>query len=76
MPDNTALPDKDTELQFLVGTLHDGRVLLDFRSAHVDHLKLTQDMALDLAEGLVEAVTQARQGRVILTGTDALYVKG
>ena len=62
MADNTALPDKDTGLQFLLGTLHDGRILMDFRSAHVDHLKLTRTEALDLAEGLVEAVNQAREG--------------
>ena len=52
----------DTDLQFIVGTLPDGRVLLDFRMASVDHLKLTRTEALDLAEGLVEAVNQAKEG--------------
>ena len=52
----------DTNIQFLVGTLPDGRVLLDFRLARIDHLKLKQDIALDLAEALVEAVNQAREG--------------
>jgi L-asparaginase/Glu-tRNA(Gln) amidotransferase subunit D len=60
----------DTNVCFIVGTLPDGRVLIDFRALPVDHLKLTQAQALDLAEGLVEAVRQARQGIVIFTGTD------
>ena len=61
MPDNYP----DTDIDFVVGSLPDGRVLLDFRMARVDHLKLTQDMALDLAEGLVEAVNQAREGVIV-----------
>ncbi|MCB7130437.1 MAG: hypothetical protein J3T61_12970 [Candidatus Brocadiales bacterium] len=52
----------DTNLDYLVGTLPDGRVLLDFRMAKIDHLKLTRTQALDLAEGLVEAVNQAKEG--------------
>ena len=65
MADDLRLPDKDIDFQFVVGTLHDGRVLLDFRMARVDHLKLTQDMALDMAEALVEAVRMAKAGHVI-----------
>ena len=57
----------DTKLEFIVGTLPDGRVLIDFKAAKVDHLKLSATQALELAEGLVEAVNQATQhGRVIL----------
>ena len=59
----------DTDIKFLVGTLPDGRVLLDFRLAKVDHLKLTREQALELAEGLVDAARQAAQhGRLIETG--------
>jgi len=59
----------DTNIEFAVGTLHDGRVLLDFQMAKVDHLKLSREQALELAEGLVEAVNQAnKHGRVIETG--------
>lgn len=59
----------DTDIQFIVGTLPDGRVLLDFRAAKIDHLKLTPTVALELAEGLVEAARQAAQhGRLIDTG--------
>ncbi len=65
MPDNTGLPDKDTDLQFIVGTLPDGRVILDFRLAKIDHLKLKQDVALELAEALVEAVLQAKEGVIV-----------
>ena len=57
----------DTRIQFIVGTLPDGRVLLDFQTARIDHLKLSREQALDLAEGLVEAARQARQhGRIML----------
>jgi len=56
----------DTAIQFMVGTLPDGRVLVDFKTAKIDHLKLTREQALDLAEGLVEAARQARGGRIIL----------
>jgi len=59
----------DTPLTFVVGTLPDGRVLIDFRMATPDHLKLTQEMALSLAEALVEAAKQASlHGRIIDTG--------
>ncbi len=61
------MPD-DAKIEFCVGTLADGRVLIDLRSHMADHLKLEQDQALDLAEALVEAVNQARQfGREIIT---------
>lgn len=59
----------DTNLDFVIGTLPDGRVLMDFRMAKVDHLKLTTEQALELAEGLVEATRQASlHGRIIDTG--------
>ena len=58
----------DTELSFLIGTLEDGRVLLDFRRM-VDHLKLTVEQTFQLAEGLIEAAKQANAGRHIVTGT-------
>jgi len=62
-------PNDDTAIDFVVGTLPDGRVLLDFRLAKIDHLKLTREQALELAEGLVEAALQAsRHGRIIDTG--------
>ena len=61
------MPD-DAKIQFCVSTLHDGRVLIDFLTHMCDHLKMEQDEALDFAEALVEAVTQARKfGREILT---------
>lgn len=60
----------DTNIKFLVGTLPDGRVLLDFRAQLVDHLKLTPDGARELADGLREAARQADAGRRILTFSD------
>lgn len=64
----------DTELQFIVGTLPDGRVVIDLRR-DVDHLKLTREQALELAEGLVEATRQATEhGRIIETGRNAAIV--
>lgn len=60
----------DTNIQFLVGTLPDGRVLLDFRAQRVDHLKLTPTGARELADGLMEAAKQAEGGRHILTFSD------
>ena len=57
----------DESITFAVGTLHDGRVLLDFNTRKVDHLKLTPEGALELAEGLVEAAREAAKGRVIVT---------
>lgn len=59
----------DTAIKFTLGTLPDRRVLFNF-GRFVDHLKLTPEQALELAEGLVEAARQAHQhGRVILTGS-------
>ena len=52
----------DTSIKYVVGTLPDGRVVMDFRMAKVDHLKFTREEALELAEGLVEAVNQANAG--------------
>jgi len=59
--------DSEADFDFAVGSLPDGRVLLDFFGMTVDHLKLNQDMALDLAESLVEAVKMAKQGLIITT---------
>lgn len=56
--------EQDTSIAFIVGTLPDGRVLIDFQRM-LDHVKLGQDTALDLAETLVEAVRQARQGAIL-----------
>ena len=47
---------------FVVGSLPDGRVLIDMRGRAVDHLKLTHEMALEMAEALVDTVRGARQG--------------
>jgi len=55
----------EADFDFIVGSTPDGRVLLDFRGMQINHLKMTQDVALNLAEGLVEAVNQARQGLVV-----------
>ena len=57
--------DDEADFDFIVGSLHDGRVLLDFRGMKIDHLKLKQNTALDLAEALVEAVKQAKEGIII-----------
>lgn len=58
--------DGDQNVQFLLGTLPDGRVLVDFRGTPIDHLKLTPDQALELAEYLVHTAKEARRGRHIL----------
>ena len=61
------MPD-DAKIEFCVGTLADGRVLIDFLTHMCDHLTMEQDEALDFAEAIVEAVNQARQfGREIIT---------
>ena len=57
--------DNEADFDFIVGSMPDGRIVLDFRGMKIDHLKLKQDMALDLAESLVEAVQQAKQGFII-----------
>ena len=64
MAHGTEGPD-EADFDFIVGSTPDGRVLLDFRGMKIDHMKMTQDMALNMAEGLVEAVTQARDGIII-----------
>ena len=58
----------DVGVVYVVGSLPDGRALIDFRGRAVDHLKLEQDVALDMAEALVEAVRDARQGIITHTG--------
>lgn len=55
----------EADFDFIVGSLPDGRVVLDFRGQKIDHLKLKQHMALNLAEALVEAVNQAKEGVII-----------
>ena len=62
----------DTNLDFLIGTMPDGKIIIDFRLAKVDHLKLTQPQALEMAEGLVQAVRDAKDhGIIIPTDTPA-----
>lgn len=61
MPD----PYPDTDHQFLMSHMPDGRTLLDFRRP-IGHLILTDEQALELAEALVENVTARRSGRLIL----------
>lgn len=66
------LPAQDTQLHFIVGTLPDGKIVLDFRRP-VDHLKMTVDEASALCEGLVDAIRQvAAHGRVIETGRNKI----
>ena len=59
------MPD-EAKIEFIIGTTPEGRILIDFRTNKIDHLKLDQDMALDMAQALVEAVQQAKAGRIIL----------
>lgn len=59
------MPEK--EITFAIGITTDGRVLFDFNMEPVDHLKLTPEAALDLAETLIDTARQARAGRVIIT---------
>jgi len=59
--------DDEAQMDFIVGTTPEGRVLMDFRGMTINHLKLEQDMALNLAEALVQAVQQAKQGIIITT---------
>lgn len=58
----------DSSIQFTLGTLYDGRVLFNF-GRYVDHMKLTPEQALELAEGLVDAAREANNGRTIFTGS-------
>ncbi len=55
----------EADFDFLVGSTPDGRIVIDFRGMKIDHMKLKQDVALDLAQGLVEAVQQAKEGVII-----------
>ena len=64
MADGTEGPG-EADFDFLVGSTPDGRIVLDFRGMKIDHLKLTQLMALDLAESLCEAVGQAKEGIIV-----------
>jgi hypothetical protein len=72
--------DGDTNVAFVIGTLPDGRVLVQFcmttngavvmrngviEGRMVDHLKLTPDQARAMASGLDEAARDAKNGRVI-----------
>ena len=52
----------DTAIKFIVGSMPDGTILMDFRLAKIDHLKLTREEALDLSEGLVQAVRDVNAG--------------
>lgn len=66
-------PQDDVMIPFTVGTLHDRRVLIHFGlpgkpGRHVDHLKITPNQALELAEALVEAARSAAMGHIILAG--------
>lgn len=57
--------DGEADFDFIVGSMPDGRIVIDFRGMKIDHLKLTQDMTLEFAEALVEAVQQAKEGLII-----------
>lgn len=55
----------EADFDFIIGSTPDGRIVVDFRGMRIDHMKLKQDEALEMAEGLVEAVQQAKQGIII-----------
>lgn len=55
----------EADFDFVIGSMPDGRVVIDFRGMKIDHLKLKQHIALDMAQALVEAVQQAKEGVVI-----------
>lgn len=55
----------DTDHNFLMSHMPDGRTLLDFRRP-IGHLILTDEQALELAEALVENVKAANSGNLIL----------
>lgn len=55
----------DTAHAFLMAHLPDGRTLLDFRRP-IGHLILTDEEALNLAEGLAENVRMKQRGKLIL----------
>lgn len=52
----------EADHQFIVGSTYDGRALLDFRGLKIDHLMLTRDQALNLAETLVDVVRDIDNG--------------
>ncbi len=54
-------PD-EADFDFIVGSLPDGRVILDFQGMRIDHMKIGQLTALDMAEAIVEAVNQGKEG--------------
>lgn len=58
--------DPETGMLFGLGITKDGRVLVDFGTASVDHLMLTPEQAENLAQGLEETAREARQGIVRL----------
>ena len=53
--------DQEAGIDFVLGVTTDGRVLIDFRTRMCDHIMLTPDMALELAEYLVETAKLANQ---------------
>ncbi len=55
----------EADFDFIIGTTPDGRILIDFRGMLIDHMKLGQLTALDMAEALVQAVQQAKQGIIV-----------
>lgn len=64
MADGTEGPG-EADFDFVIGTTPDGRVLVDFRGMRIDHMKLGQVTALDMAEALVQAVQQAKEGIIV-----------
>ncbi len=64
MADGSQGPE-EADFDFIVGTTDDGRVILDFRGMRIDHMKMGQMTALDMAEALVEAVNQAKEGIIV-----------
>lgn len=61
----------DKDFQLALGTIMDEDkgplVLMDFGTVAIDHLKLTPEQALQMAEGLVETAREAAAGRRIIT---------
>ncbi len=55
----------EADFDFIIGTTPDGRILIDFRGMRIDHMKLGQLTALDMAEALVQAVQQAKEGIIV-----------
>lgn len=55
----------EADFDFIVGSTSDGRIVVDFRGMKIDHMKLKPEMALDMAEALVEAVSQAKEGVIV-----------